>query len=253
MKSNRYRIVWIVTALVLALCVSIIAVFAVNESLFLQPISAEECFALTESAMLYVRIYDANDKLVTTGSGFIVSPDGKAVTAAHVVKKAERVTVIRPDDTELNASVIYYDYDTDIAMLALEVGEYPYLTVCEKRPARGAVVRAIGYPIKGTPMITEGICAAPYGEYSYKEHMFVTCAFANGMSGGPILDEYGRVVGLVSGTLATMTGINVSALTDKLAAVVKENNGSVYCEISTDESTIGSMPKQKIYEMITEN
>ena len=45
----------------------------------------------------------------------------------------------------------------------------------------------------------------------------------NGMSGGPIMDAFGRVVGMVSGSARTMDGIHLSVLSDELYRATELN------------------------------
>jgi len=183
--------------------------------------SAEYCFQVNSPAMFYVRSYNERGKLLTTGSGFIVSKSGYAVTAAHVLKKGVSYTVELNDGTLLDAELISLNEETDVAVIKLPKGSYKVIEVTDTAPKSGSELRALGYPMKNTLVITEGICSAPNATISYKEKMLVTCQIASGMSGGPVLNEYGQAVGVVSGTVVTMTGIGTSALTQNLWEAVK--------------------------------
>lgn len=180
------------------------------------PIRADECYRKSVDSLLYLRSYYSSGSLKATGSGFIVSEDGLVFTAAHVVKNGERFTAILNDGSELELTLIRSDDDTDLAVLRLPEGTYSALRLADRPPATGAVVRAMGYPLKGTNIITEGIVSAQSGEVSGKERMLVTCDIVNGMSGGPVMNESGRVVGVVSGSIVTMNGIHLSVLSEVL-------------------------------------
>lgn len=186
-----------------------------------QDLSAEDIYSRSSSALLYVRAYYTSGNLKATGSGFIVSEDGLAMTAAHVVDKAAKVTVIDCGGEELACSVLSCDAAADVAVLRLPEGKYPALEVTDAAPASGAPLRAMGYPIKDTLIITEGLCSAPSAAVNDKKRMLVTCDIVNGMSGGPVLDRFGRVVGLCSGSVRTMDGIHLTALTENIYAAVK--------------------------------
>ena len=189
--------------------------------------TAEDCYAEAKDSVLYIRSYYASGTLKSTGSGFVATPEGLAVTAAHVIDQGARVTALLPDGTELEAAVVISDTDTDVAVLRLPAGQYPALTVAEQAPDGGAVLRAMGYPSKDTLMITEGIVSAPRGTVSEKERMLVTCALVNGMSGGPIFNKYGEVAGVASGSVRTMAGVHLSALHGALTAALDAANDSV--------------------------
>lgn len=53
--------------------------------------NAEDIFGRSEQAVLYIRILREDDSLKATGTGVILSPEGLAATAYHVVKGAERI------------------------------------------------------------------------------------------------------------------------------------------------------------------
>lgn len=185
------------------------------------PVSAEEQYASAGDTLLYLRCFYASGGLKTTGTGFIVSEDGLAVTAAHVVEKASRVTATMKDGTELEVRVISADQKTDVAVVRLPKGKYSSLTVADEAPAGGAVVRCIGYPVKDAYIITEGLVSAPSASISGKDRMLINADVVNGMSGGPVLNSRGEVVGVISGSVRTMTGIHLSTLWSELDSAVE--------------------------------
>ena len=63
------------------------------------------------------------------GSGFIVTPDGTIVTNAHVVGKAEKVTVTFENGTTYPAKIIGKDTKTDIAVIKITDGNKTFPTV----------------------------------------------------------------------------------------------------------------------------
>ena len=188
-------------------------------------ISAETQYAAAAGSVLYIRCFYSSGGLKTTGSGFVIKSDGLAVTAAHVVDKAARVTAIDAAGNELACTVLSNDTASDVAVLRLPSGRYKALQMADRAPAGGAILRAVGYPIKDTPIITEGLVCSPKGTVNDKQRMLVSCEIVNGMSGGPILNQSGRVVGLCSGSVRTMSGIHLSALWSDLCAAVTAAQG----------------------------
>ncbi|KKL96784.1 hypothetical protein LCGC14_1841030 [marine sediment metagenome] len=122
------------------------------------------------------------------GSGFSVS-DTLIVTAHHVIRDVETILV----DGEV-AEVIAFDRKTDVAVLRVPSHPRPHLEFAD--PAIGDKARAVGYAgYHGKPwvMIVPGQVAGFVDGY-------VTFAggVGSGMSGGPLLDTEGRVIGLAS-------------------------------------------------------
>lgn len=185
-----------------------------------EAISAETQYAAAGESMLYIRCFYASGGLKTTGSGFIIKSDGLALTAAHVIDKAARVTATDLSGKELECTVVNSDMASDVAVIRLPRGSYKALQPADSAAAGGAILRAMGYPLKDTLVITEGIVSSPIGTVNEKQRMLVSCNIVNGMSGGPIFDRYGMVVGLCSGSVRTMSGIHLSALYSDLKTAV---------------------------------
>ena len=185
-----------------------------------EAVSSEAQYAAAAESMLYVRCYYASGGLKTTGSGFIINSDGLAVTAAHVIDKAARVTAIDSSGKESECAVVNSDMASDVAVIRLPRGSYKALQLADSSAAGGAILRAMGYPLKDTLVITEGLVSSPIGTVNEKQRMLVSCNIVNGMSGGPIFDQYGRVVGMCSGSVRTMNGIHLSALWSDIYSAV---------------------------------
>lgn len=218
-QAVKKTLIWLLALAILASAICATLSFADGDAT--PGISAEAQFARARSALLYVRCYYASGSLKATGSGFLIAKNGLAATAAHVVDKAARVTVLTMAGEELDCTVVSADLTTDVALLRLPKGSYPALTIAKSAPASGATLRAMGYPAKDTAIITEGLAAAANGTVSDKERMLVTCDIVNGMSGGPVFDRYGQVVGLCSGSVRTMSGIHLAARWEDLNTAVQ--------------------------------
>ena len=221
MMRKRWKaiICFLSAAVVLSVVFGILPA-ALGESSKPAEISAEAQYAAAGESRLYIRCFYASGGLKTTGSGFVITGDGLAVTAAHVIDKAARVTAIDFAGKEMECAVISSDAASDVAVLRLPRGKYKALTLSESAASGGATLRAMGYPLKDTPVITEGLVSSPQGTVNEKQRMLVSCNIVNGMSGGPIFDRYGRVVGMCSGSVRTMSGIHLSALWSDLYAAV---------------------------------
>jgi putative serine protease PepD len=176
-----------------------------------------------------------------TGTGWMFDEAGHIVTNEHVIENADRVTVKFSDGTEAQASVIGSDRSTDVAVLKLDdaskapaplaLGPLATLQV-------GDPVIAIGSPFGLQGTLTSGIVSAldrtiraPDG-FTIDGAIQTDAALNPGNSGGPLLDDRGRVVG-VNAQIASETGANngvgyaIPITTVKSVADQLIKNGSV--------------------------
>jgi len=151
----------------------------------------------------------------STGTGFIVLPDGYIVTNHHVIDGARRVFVRLFDGREYEAEVVGEDARTDIAVLRIDETNLPTASLGDSDRVRvGEWVLAIGNPLGSALMfsVTAGIVSATdrsmfRSNSSHSAQEFIqTDAVANsGNSGGPLVNLYGRIVGMNS-AIASMSG-----------------------------------------------
>jgi len=134
------------------------------------------------------------------GSAFIISPDGYALTAAHVVSGLKTVPARLRSDVVLDAQVVRIDEDTDVALLKLPGSSFRSFALSAQPSADiGSDVFAVGNPeVKELEAsVTKGVVS---GNREIEGRKFIqTDAAANpGSSGGPLLDRNGRAIGIIS-------------------------------------------------------
>ena len=151
----------------------------------------------------------------TSGTGFIILPDGYIVTNHHVVEGALRVFVRLFDGREYEAEIVGEDALSDIAVLRIEETGLPTAHLGDSDQLRvGEWVLAIGNPMGNTLMfsVTAGIVSAtrrsmvmPGSEASVQEFIQTDAVANSGNSGGPLVDLYGQIVGMNS-AIASRSG-----------------------------------------------
>jgi serine protease Do len=146
------------------------------------------------------------------GSGFIISADGFILTNDHVVENAQRIIVTLQDGREFAARVIGRDQKTDIALIKIgATGRLPVAALGDSDGVRvGAWVIAIGNPFGFDHSVTAGIVSAK-GRFipgNYDDFIQTDASINLGNSGGPLINEYGAVIG-VNSAIYTRTGANM--------------------------------------------
>jgi S1-C subfamily serine protease len=154
----------------------------------------------------------------STGSGFVIDPQGLILTNAHVVAAATTVEVTFSDSQTVDAKPVGTDPDTDLALLRvdpkgvdlrpLELGDSDTVQV-------GDPTVAIGNPFGLERTLTTGVVSAlqrrltaPSG-FTIENVIQTDAALNPGNSGGPLLDASGRVIGINSQIATDGTGGSV--------------------------------------------
>lgn len=159
-----------------------------------------------------------NERRITgQGSGFIVDQSGIILTNAHVVSKADKVTVKLKDGRTFNGEVRGTDSVTDLAVVKIDPqGEnLPVAPLGDSSQVRvGDWAIAVGNPVGLDNTVTLGIVstlgrsAAQVGIPDKRLDFIQTDAAINpGNSGGPLLNAKGEVIGINTAIRTDATGI----------------------------------------------
>ncbi|PYE47648.1 trypsin-like peptidase domain-containing protein [Paenibacillus barcinonensis] len=187
---------------------------------------AEQVYSSAAQAVFYLKAYRKDGTLKTVGSGFVIE-NGQALTAAHVVKDAVSYEAVFEDGSVQKLLVLGVDGETDVALLSVkDTLKRPALALSVDRPSarHGQRSFAIGYPLKDGKIITEGIVNAPMAEVNDVTRLLTSAQVSPGMSGGPLLNEEGRVIGLISGSFRTMNGIHICVTVEDMRKLLKKSN-----------------------------
>ncbi len=153
----------------------------------------------------------------SSGSGFLVNPNGYILTNNHVVANADEITVIMDDGQQFDAEVIGSDSDSDVAVLKIEDSEpFPYLEIADSDELQvGDWVMAVGNPFGNLAgSVTVGIVSATnreqlflQGGAYYQDFIQTDAAINLGNSGGPLVDIHGHAVGINTAISSQGSGI----------------------------------------------
>jgi len=136
-----------------------------------------------------------------TGTAFAISRDGLALTAAHVVRRADRISVEFEPGRRLAARVVGYDARRDVALLRAEAGAASVLRLADASALQvGEPVAVISNP-RGRPKVlsTGALLDVGLSLPGLVPGILirVSAEVAPGSSGGPVLNARGEVVGVV--------------------------------------------------------
>ena len=147
------------------------------------------------------------------GSGVVIIDRGVILTSLHVVAGASRVRVQFEDGTESDATVVSQQPDHDLAVLqARQVPDDLQAATLRsaKRLVEGEHVTAVGFPFGIGPSVSHGVISGLRRQYQSPEgggvlsNLIQFDAAANpGSSGGPLVNDAGEVIGIVTAILTT--------------------------------------------------
>ena len=134
------------------------------------------------------------------GSGVIVSEDGYIVTNAHVIEKADEITVAFNDGRKSRAQIIGTDPDSDLAVIKGDMTGLTPLGFREDPIRVGDLALAIGNPFGVGQTVTQGIISATgrtgLGVNKFEDFIQTDAAINPGNSGGALVDAHGELVGI---------------------------------------------------------
>ena len=159
-----------------------------------------------------------SNEIKGTGTGIVMTADGYIITNAHVIYddseyqcgKAVDVSVVFSDKSELEAKIVGYDTESDIAVLKVDADNLTPATFGNSDELEvGELVIAIGNPL-GFDLfgsVTSGIVSALNREISINEKQMkliqTDAAINSGNSGGPLLNSCGQVIGINSAKMSS--------------------------------------------------
>jgi serine protease Do len=167
----------------------------------------------------YKNTYKRNVKSI--GSGVIISDDGYIITNSHVVENATQIIVILPDDRQFEAKLIGAAERQDIAVLKIEGDDLPVAKLGTSSDLIiGEWVVALGNPYgfmihDSKPSVSVGVISAVNRDFNvnrdgkiYREMIQTDAAINPGNSGGPLVNIYGKIIGINS-FIFSETGSNI--------------------------------------------
>lgn len=150
------------------------------------------------------------ERVKSTGSGVVISPDGYVITNYHVIENALEIVVTLPGGNEFEAEIIGSDKLTDVALLKLEGHDFPYADIGNSDDLIiGEWVIALGNPfglfdVNDEPTATAGIISAVDMDFGtmessgrvYQDMIQTDAAINPGNSGGPLVNSLGEVIAI---------------------------------------------------------
>ena len=164
-----------------------------------------------------------------SGSGFILTPDGYAITNSHVVHGQQRMTAETEEGDRVDAEIVGDDPATDLALLRLSSTDLPFAALGDSELLRvGQLVIAMGSPLGLQSTVSTGVVSATGRSMRARDGRLIenivqhAAPINPGNSGGPLVDSRGRVVGVNTAIIPFAQGLGFAIPSATVAWVMGE-------------------------------
>ncbi len=186
-------------------------------------LSAEEIYEKVSPSV--VAITAESTTSTSSGTGFFYNNGSTVVTNYHVIEGCTSAYITLPNGNKYEVlSVLGYDAYKDIAILKVNYTNGKPLTVRTTEVKTGETVYAIGNSLgflEGS--LSEGIVSTAKREVDGYTYIQTTAAVTHGNSGGPLIDAYGKIIGIVSAGFGDGLDLNLAIPISQVATVSIQN------------------------------
>lgn len=144
------------------------------------------------------------------GSGFFIDNDGLAVSNYHVFKGTgiglEQIKLVGSDVAYKVTEIITRSEDEDFILFRVDCENTNYIPIATEKPKIGEKVYAIGSP-RG---LENTFSSGEVSQWRADNLMQISALIDHGSSGGALINEYGEVVGITSGSFADGSQANLN-------------------------------------------
>ena len=164
-----------------------------------------------------------------SGSGFLISPDGLAITNCHVANGRRMLIGVTNDGDRIDADLIGDDAANDIALIRLNASDLPTARLGDSDELRvGQLVVAIGSPLGLQSTVSTGVVSALGRSMRSQEGRLIenivqhAAPINPGNSGGPLVDSLNRVIGVNTAIIQFTQGIGFAVPSNSAKWVLSE-------------------------------
>jgi S1-C subfamily serine protease len=161
------------------------------------------------------------------GSGFVIDPNGRILTNAHVVDNADTVTVSFSDGRTFEGKVLGTDPVSDVAVVQIPGNNLPTVEIANPDSVRtGQWAIAIGNPLGLQQTVTVGVISAIDRSLNLSTrpstYIQTDAAINPGNSGGPLLNARGQVIGVNTAIIQGAEGIGFAIPIDTAQRIAQD-------------------------------
>lgn len=194
--------------------------------IFDRELSAQEIFKVASPSV--VEITGTNKFGTSTGTGFFYDDKGTVITNFHVIAGCTHVTITLANGTCYDVNkVVGYNMEKDIVVLSTFCQNSTPLEIRYKDISTGEKVYTIGSSLGLSGSLSDGIVSTAKRELNNNVYIQTTAPISHGNSGGPLLDNRGRVIGITTAYIADGQNLNLAIPIGEIQNISTNNSISL--------------------------
>ncbi|WP_188537089.1 trypsin-like peptidase domain-containing protein [Paenibacillus segetis] len=162
--------------------------------------------------VVYIEVYNASNKVISSGSGVVISADGEILTNFHVIDGASTISVEFNDQRAFKTSTLLLKDETrDLALIKIDAKSLPYVNIGDSTKLElGEEVVAIGSPLGYKNSLTSGVVSQTLRTVEGQNYIQISAPIDHGSSGGALFNMRGELVGVTSAFIQSSADINLA-------------------------------------------
>lgn len=177
--------------------------------------------AQCQRAVVVVTTYDDRGKPLLQGSGFFIASD-RVVTNSHLIKHSRQIRIKTFEGTTVEVQAVLANNDrTDLAVLQIARTQLDaaIFQLEDAAPVEGESIILISNPQGAHWKISRGNVGQTWEFSDLGKRIEITAAVRPGSSGGPVINERGRVIGVAVMHVPGADDLNFAVPTESLRAL----------------------------------
>lgn len=200
-------------------------------------------FETIKDSIVKIEIYDENNDLLATGSGFCAYESNYIITNYHVIEGAYSIKVITDNNQQYDTnSILIFNTSDDLAILDTTANLKPLTLGNTKALKSGDKISTIGSPLGELNTVSNGIISNPNNPKGIQ----ISSPISHGSSGGVLLDKKNRVIGITYASLEEGNNLNYAIKVDKLKEMKKALDEGNFEQL--DVSTYYELTDECVYD-----
>ncbi|MEN9332500.1 MAG: hypothetical protein RLZZ94_1590 [Bacteroidota bacterium] len=178
-----------------------------------------------------------------TGTGFAITKDGYVLTSYHVIQDAKQIYLSNEAVGQLQAEVVYSDKALDLAMLKVKEDSFPGFkeipfSIKKSISDPGEKVFTLGFPREDL-VFGDGSISSYTGYEGDTTAYQISIPVNPGNSGGPLFDNQGNLIGIISGKNESAEGASFAVKSKWINDYINSRNDQNNILLPTNKFLIG--------------